>query len=484
MESLRLTLPTGLPETIRNLGLPGMAFAVIAGCFAAVLVVASPMIGMGAVAGLIVYGIVTKRAEIPFTLLCLSFAIPYQKAVGGIPLNMSDGVIVLWGLAWPFLMMRKADTPFKIPFVIWAALPLVICASLSLLVAVNPAGAFKQVLRLLEWFIILPILMTSLRVTENFWKWVSLLFLLIPSFFALDGIVEVLMNGKSITSMIGIPHPIPSKEHSAIRHTFDISGRAGSTFGGAQGLAMYLTMMMSIIMSFIYSPQNKLLRNLAIICLGVCMAGMVVAKSRGGFLGFGVSIMVITLISHPKFGFSMLVAGGLAAAAGLFYVLIFYTWDGTLVGLIPGRKEAVMDRLIIWDRSFSVFLQHPLLGVGFGGFHDEVYATGGIALTVPLGYESLHSHNTYLEVLSGTGILGFISYITFLVLCFRRLLNGWHNRIGKPSDCFILGALGAMGAYMMFCMVDMLFLQNMHFMLISIIMLGMLSIEEKQESPL
>ncbi len=468
-----------LPEILRNMGLPGLFFAVLAGSIAALLVVISPMIGIGAVIGLIGYAVVTQRVEIPFILLILSFAIPYQKSLGGIPLNMSDAVIVLWGAAWPFLMMRKQqDEPFKIPFVFWAALPLIICAVLAILGSTNPPGALKQTFRLVEWFLVLPILMTSLRPTENFWKLAALVFLLIPPLFALDGLVEVVMNGKSISSMIGIPHPIPSAEHSDIRHTFDISGRAGSTFGGAQGLAMYLTMMMSIIIGIIFLSPYKSFRILGILALSACLVGMAVAKSRGGFIGCGMAFLVLLLVSKPKFGMSVIIAGGIVAGLAVIAFLIFYPWDGTIAGMIPGRKEAVLDRLIIWGRAIEVFFNNPVFGVGFGNFRDEVYATGGINLVVPLGYESLHCHNTYLEVLTGTGILGFTSYITFLILCFSRLLKGWNERKGLPSDSFILGALGAMGAYMTFGMVDMLFLQNMHFVLVTIIMLGMIAVEQ------
>lgn len=467
-------------EIIHAMGLAQLIPAVILGFLAAVLIVASPMIGMAATIGLLGYAVVTRRAEIPFTLLVLSFAIPYQKTVAGIPLNMSDGIIVLWGLAWPFLMMRQ-DRKLKIPYVVWATLPLVLCACLSLFVAVNPGGAFKQILRLTEWFIVLPILMMSLRSADNFWKWAALVFLLIPPLFALDGVVEVIMNGRSISSMLHIPHPIPSAAHSMIRHTFDVSGRAGSTFGGAQGLAMYLTMMMSIIIAVIIAPPSPIFRKIGFIVLTICIAGMVVAKSRGGLLGCMVMMIVITLVTQPKFGFSMLVAGGIVLAIGIIGFLLMYSWDGTITGLIPGRKAAVMDRLIIWGRALQVFLGHPVLGVGFGNFHDEVYATGGINLTVPLGYESLHCHNTYLEVLTGTGFLGIVSFIGFLGFSFRYLLKGWRERKGKIHDCFILGALGAQSAYMMFGMVDMLFVQNMHFVLITILTLGAFAIQRNRE---
>lgn len=455
--------------------------AILCGIVASALTVHSPYIGIAAIAGLTAYSLMTLRAEIPLTMLVFSFAIPVQKQIAGIPLNMADGMIVLWGMAWPFLMMRRGKGVEELPFVAKAAIPLIVCALLSLLVAINPGGSLKQVIRLVEWFAVLPILMLSLKPGEDLWKWLRIAFLAIPVFFAMDGIVEVANNGNSITHMLGIPQPIPSSELSEIRHTFDVSGRAGSAFGGAQGLAMYLTMLMSVIVSIaIVSEQGKF-KKAALLSLVICLIAMYFTKSRGGLLGSLVMFTVIALASRARAGVAIVISGGLLISAVFIWFLICHGWDGTVAGLVPGRPEAVLDRLIIWGRALSVFGESPLLGVGFGGFRDAVYDDGGIHLNVGLGYESLHCHNTYLEVLTGTGILGFLSYLGFLAACMARLVHLWRNRKGLPSDAFILAAIGALAAYMTFGMVDMLFLQNMHFILVSILTLGMMAGARKPE---
>ncbi len=458
---------------------PALVFAALCGMAAAILTVASPLLGMAAIGGLIGYFALTRRAEIPFSLLILSCALPLQKHIAGIPLNMADGVIVAWGLAWPFLMMKQ-DKPFRVPFMVWAALPLVACATLSLVTAVNPGGSFKQVIRLVEWFIVLPVLIASLKSAKAMWTWMGAVFIAVPSLFALDGVVEVFNHGKSLSQMIGIHPPVPNAEFSRIRHTFDVSGRAGSTFGGAQGLAMYLTMMMAVVVSLTLLPPRPALRKGGLLSLLICSAGMVLAKSRGGFLGSIVMLTSIVLSIRPRLGIVMIIFGGFVFSGGLFWLFFWPGWDGTLPGLIPGRASAVLDRLIIWGRALQIWSENPFIGVGFAGFHDAVYQNGGINLNVPLGYESLHCHNTYLEVLTGTGLFGFVSYLGFLAACMTRLVRAWINRSGAPSDAFILAAIGALAAYMMFGMVDMLFLQNMHILLISILSLGMMAAENSR----
>lgn len=475
----------------RNYQVPEIMVAVFLGLISAVLLVLSPYLGAGFVFGLIAYVLVCNSAELAFAILIFSFAIPVQKKLGGLPLNMTDAIVVLWGMAWPFLMMRKSNRQqeinpgekfsFQIPKPAIFASGLVIAAFISLLDAENFGGSLKQAIRLIEWLIVLPVLFMSVQTGRAFWFVAAGAFLLIPPFFALDGAVEVLNNGNSISKMIGIPHPIPSEDASEIKHTFDISGRAGSTFGGAQGLAMYLTMMMTGIVAMIIVPPRPWMRIAAIGAFLVCIAGMYFAKSRGGFLGCVMMLTVMMLISYPKATFKVLVIGGITLAVAFIGFLLFYGWDGTVAGLIPGRAEAVLDRLIIWERALSVFAHHPINGVGFGGFVDNVYNNEPLQLNVGLGYESLHCHNTYLEVLTGTGLIGFGAYILFLVLTWKHLLKAWYNRKGLNTDCFILCAIGALGAYMTFGMVDMLWLQNMHMVLFTLLSLGFMAANLKTE---
>ncbi|MEZ5813119.1 MAG: O-antigen ligase family protein [Alphaproteobacteria bacterium] len=465
----------------RSYQVPEILVAVGLGLISALLVVKSPYLGVGFVFGLIVYIFVCNRAELAFAILIFSFAIPVQKTLAGLPLNFTDATVVLWGMAWPFLMIRKYNqgpeyaASFYVPKPALLAAGLVIAAFISLLDAENFGGSLKQAIRLVEWLIVLPILFMSVQAGKVFWTVAASAFLIVPPLFALDGVVEVFNNGNSISRMIGIPHPIPSDETSEIKHTFDVSGRAGSTFGGAQGLAMYLTMMMAAIVAIAIKPPKPFYRVLAIGAFLVCLAGMYFANSRGGFLGCLAMLTVMMLISYPKVAIRILLIGGTGLALIFIGFLIFYGWDGTVAGLIPGRAEAVLDRLIIWTRAISVFAEHPINGVGFGGFRDNVYNNEPLRLNVGLGYESLHCHNTYLEVLTGTGLIGFSAYVIFLVLTWKHLLQAWFNRKGLKTDCFILCGLGSMAAYMMFGMVDMLWLQNMHMVLFTMLSLAFMA---------
>lgn len=452
----------------------GLLLAVVLGFSLAVLTVVSPLAG---VAGAAALGGVFWLAGHPQAMLLFFFAslaIPVQKTLAGLPLNAADGLLVLWCVFWPF-MMRRDDAPtlehWRVPTLVWAIAPFVLAVVVAQVDSISQLASLKQGLRIVEWFVALPVLLMVFVPRPHFWRFASVALLLVPCFFAIDGLVEVATGGRSLTGMLGIPPPIPPGDAEQIRHTFDISGRAGSAFGGAQGLAMYLVMTMSVAIAHLLRAPERWLRWTAALSLAICLAGLAATQSRGGVLGALALGLVMTMVTGPtarRFLAAALLLGGVAAGAVL---TLWPGWDGSLASLVPGRQEAVLDRLIIWGVVRDVFLDNPLTGVGLGNFRDEFFARGAW-LNVELGYASVHAHNTYLEILAGTGVLGLGSYVVFLTVVAARLARLWREG-NSSSPVFTYAAIGTLAAYVVFAMVDMLLLQNMHFLLVLLLSLGL-----------
>lgn len=453
---------------------PGLALAAVLGFSLAVLTVVSPLAG---VFGAVALGGVFWLAGHPPAMLLLFFAslaIPVQRSLAGLPLNAADGLLVLWCVFWPF-MMRRDGAPaleqWRVPTLVWAILPFVLAVALAQVGSISQVASLKQGLRIVEWFVVLPVLLTVFAPHPRFWRFASLALLLVPCLFAIDGLVEVATGGRSLTGMLGIPPPIPPGDAEQIRHTFDISGRAGSAFGGAQGLAMYLVMTMSVAIAHLLRAPERGLRWVAAISLVISLAGLAATQSRGGVLGALALGLVMAMAAGPtarRMVIALLLLGGVVVGVAL---TLWPGWDGSIASLVPGRQEAVLDRLIIWGVVRDVFLDNPLTGVGLGNFRDEFFARGAW-LNVELGYASVHAHNTYLEILAGTGALGLGAYLAFLIVAGSRLVNLW--RAGHGSNpVFTYAAIGTLAAYAVFAMVDMLLLQNMHFLLVLLLSLGL-----------
>jgi O-antigen ligase len=88
-------------------------------------------------------------------------------------------------------------------------------------------------------------------------------------------------------------------------------------------------------------------------------------------------------------------------------------------------SENAFGRIAEFEQSLRVFVDHPVVGVGFWNFHEFVAGEPRYTASYE-GVSSLDSpHNNLIEVLTETGILGFAPYVIAHVLL---LLAMWQAR--------------------------------------------------------
>ena len=448
----------------------------------ALLTVIYPPAGMGAVAGVALLLLLVRTPALILWAFGIALGIPIQLSPEHIPINAADALLVLWWICVPLILLRQGPHAWRIPVPVKAIIPFTFAVLMSVVLASEPPGQIKQFLRIVEWFIAMPLAFCIFRATPRFMRIAAMLLMVMPCIFAIDGIVEFFNHGNSISRMIGIPVPAPEDTSpETIHHTFDVSGRAGSTFGGAQGLAIFIVMLIGVPVVHLIRSPSRGLRLLAAACLAICVAGLAVAESRGGMMGALAVVLVIAVLERPRLGRLLMVSGAVAIAGALLIVAMWPGWDGTIASLVPGgRPDAVIDRLTIWRTAFDVWRDNPLFGVGLGNFRDHAMQRQ-IDLLVPLGYESFHAHNTYIEIMVDTGLFGLSCYLFFLGTVGRTLLRRWRSlRIDQRFPhalIFTQAAVGTLVAYMVFAAVDMLLLENTHMLVMLVFCLGLMDLE-------
>lgn len=113
-------------------------------------------------------------------------------------------------------------------------------------------------------------------------------------------------------------------------------------------------------------------------------------------------------------------------------------------------EHSAGGRLLLWDYAMELFRQHPVFGVGFGGY---ALSTGGVRLAndeiLP---ENFDAHNFYMRTLSEQGIIG-IS--VFIYLLYRAFKSGWRlYRSGLSQFNTALG-FGFMGTVLALTITNM-----------------------------
>lgn len=104
-----------------------------------------------------------------------------------------------------------------------------------------------------------------------------------------------------------------------------------------------------------------------------------------------------------------------------------YYWD-RVMSLPDALRNTTQDwsvytRMLALQTAWEMFLDHPITGVGLGNFLGSSAYRLFVRIVV---------HNTYLEILVGTGILGLMAFVTVLGAGLRHAVAGarrrWHTQ--------------------------------------------------------
>jgi len=170
--------------------------------------------------------------------------------------------------------------------------------------------------------------------------------------------------------------------------------------------------------------------------------------SRGVWLSFIISMgFLLIQRSEGVKNKKMLIAGAFVL---LFVVLIsipqvsdvIISRASTIFSLKYGTNK---ERLLRWATAIAMFERHPILGAGYGSFAFSYINDPAILGRV--SKYGMGAHSEYLQVLSETGLIGFIGWMWIIVSFFLygfRLLN----KLGLKSENMLWRslAIGIMSA--------------------------------------
>jgi O-antigen ligase len=214
---------------------------------------------------------------------------------------------------------------------------------------------------------------------------------------------------------------------SIISPIFFQLGRAGgyglTRYGGLWGdmnefAALLLVMIPLSVMNIIVS-RGKIYKFVSIAISATLTIGVVLTYSRGGFLALCVMIVLaIFKISTGRNRIKILAISIPCMIAA--FALIFYFFSADIVARMETLSVLSNQDMVAKDDSLrlryyfyfelapKIFSEYPILGVGLRQ----------IILHNPYHYVT---HNTFLEVLTATGIMGFIPFILMIFLTWKEL---------------------------------------------------------------
>lgn len=196
--------------------------------------------------------------------------------------------------------------------------------------------------------------------------------------------------------------------------------------GAAEGLLIAVYVMLSR-----RSATTRLWAVGALPALAIAVAG---SGSRGPVVGLicGLVVLLALTATHRRGRRRLLVVAGAALIA---VIAVVQTVPGSTLSrslevvVTSGTQLSTNGRSELWATAWQAFVDHPLLGIGSGGF----------AVLRP---DELYPHNFLLESAAELGIAGLLAALGFVAWTVARLARAW--RASHDEDRLMAAAVTAL----------------------------------------
>ncbi len=213
-----------------------------------------------------------------------------------------------------------------------------------------------------------------------------------------------------------------------------------SFIGNQNFYAMFLIGVLPVGVAIWKSAQNKFTKPYLIVSLLAILFALILSGSRGGVLGLGTALATVLLVTLArKYGRTYLYAlGGVAIVVTALYFSFFAGTrsDNTSAGS-QNATYTVQSRYSLWNNTFEVIKQNPVLGVGTGTLF---IAYSKLDSSVYGGEERFDdAHNIFLNIAATVGLPALIVFLALLIV---SVILAWREtEFQKESAIWILAGL-------------------------------------------
>lgn len=212
---------------------------------------------------------------------------------------------------------------------------------------------------------------------------------------------------------------------------------------------------------FLFLFANKAKENLKN-KLGLILSAIIIILtfSRGAYIALMFSMLIVYFsIKNIKLTLKIkqMIKGIICIA--IIVVVITAITNINILNVVANRfedtsKDNGSGRTVLWRNAVKTFKKHPCFGIGINAtleYNKVYYGTKN------------YVHNTYLEVLSETGIIGFIPYLIFV---FSTIYTSWKICKNEKKNNYLYVTVLAIFLQMIFLSV---LLNEMIYLIIAIL---------------
>ncbi|GAB1267804.1 hypothetical protein NBRC116493_10570 [Aurantivibrio infirmus] len=180
------------------------------------------------------------------------------------------------------------------------------------------------------------------------------------------------------------------------------------------------------------SKRTKLLILLAAV---VVIAGVIVTRSRGGFLGLVGSLLIIWWFSRRRIKIALYAIVFSVALSGILISVLPEGYLDEMQSINNAEDDTRVERLRLWETAWEMYKDNPVFGVGvynqkYNMNKYQVYTSWYTGFEI--NYQGKVVHSLYFQVLSETGTFGAIIYL-FIMIVLPLKLYGLQRRKKKED---------------------------------------------------
>jgi putative inorganic carbon (HCO3(-)) transporter len=302
----------------------------------------------------------------------------------------------------------------------------------------------------LTLYLLLFALMARVLRSPRFRSWIITLFLHIALIVSVYGLRQWFFGAKALATWVD-----PTSTSAKLTRVY-------SYLGNPNLLAGYLVPAVALSLAAIFAWQRLLPRLLAVTMFIVNSACLVLTYSRGGWIGFVISIFAFLVLLVYWYSVQLpskwrpwampVLLGGSAGVIALAVLFVEPVRD-RVASIFVGREDSSNNfRMNVWSAVLEMIRDRPILGIGPGNnAFNKIYP-----LYQRPRYTALSAYSVFLEIAVETGFIGALCFLWLLIVTFNQGVQqlGRLRMLANPDGFWLMGAIAAIAGILSHGLVD------------------------------
>lgn len=238
--------------------------------------------------------------------------------------------------------------------------------------------------------------------------------------------------------------------------------RVYSTFANPNVLGEYLLLIIPLTVACFFITKPLIIKLFYLGATGAMLLCLILTYSRGCYIGILVAAIIFLVLLDKRFIF-----------LGILGLLLMpFVLPETILNrfMSIGNMEdsSTSYRVYIWMGTIAMLKDYWFSGVGPGqAAYNLVYPVYGYN-----GISAPHAHNTYLQIMCDSGIIGIFAFFVIIYQYFKALFCSYLKEIDKTARILTISAMSAVSGFLVQSLFDYTF-YNYRVMLLFWAVIGM-----------